>query len=59
MGNQQLERDWRKSSYSDTSGECVEVAGGATISVRDTKDRADVELTFTPDHWSAFTASLK
>jgi len=27
--------------------------------VRDTKDRAGAELTFTPDHWSAFTASLK
>jgi hypothetical protein len=59
MGNQQLDRDWRKSSHSGTNGDCVEVAGGAAISVRDTKDRASAELTFTPDHWSAFTASLK
>jgi Domain of unknown function (DUF397) len=38
MGNQQVERDWRKSSFSNTNGDCVEVAGSAMISVRDTGD---------------------
>jgi len=38
MGNQQLDRDWRKSSFSGTTGNCVEVASGAVISVRDTGD---------------------
>ena len=60
MGNQhQLARDWRKSSFSNTNGNCVEVADGAAISVRDTKDRAGAELTFTAVGWSAFTASLR
>ena len=37
MGNQhQLARDWRKSSFSNTNGNCVEVASGAVNSPRDT-----------------------
>ncbi len=38
MGNEQLERDWRTSSFSNTSGNCVEVASGVASSPRDTDD---------------------
>ncbi len=50
---------WRKSSYSGTSGNCVEVtmvAGG--YAVRDLKDPATV-LTLTSAGWSAFCAGVR
>lgn len=54
MGN------WRKSSYSDgNGGDCVEVASGEVIAVRDSKLRDGVTLTFTADAWAQFTASLR
>jgi len=53
--------DWRKSSYSGTSGgDCVEVGGAArAVVVRDTKDRDGRALAFSADAWASFTASLK
>jgi hypothetical protein len=52
--------DWRKASYSNGSGQCVETASKAgTIAVRDTTDRAGGTLSFSADAWAAFTASLK
>jgi hypothetical protein len=53
--------DWRKSTYSNGSGECVEV-GHATgrIAVRDTKDCGNGPvLRLTPGDWARFTASVK
>jgi hypothetical protein len=49
---------WRKSSYSsDEGGNCVEVAAHpAAVHVRDSKDPAVGDLTFTPAAWSAFAA---
>lgn len=52
---------WRKASYSNTQGACVEVghaAGG--VLVRDTKDtgRGPV-LKIAPRAWRTFTATLK
>jgi hypothetical protein len=32
MGYQQLGRDWRKSSFSNTNGACIEVASGTSMS---------------------------
>jgi uncharacterized protein DUF397 len=50
---------WRKSSFSATQGNCVEVAPApAEIRVRDTKDRASGSLTFTATPWRAFLATL-
>jgi hypothetical protein len=46
---------WRKSSYSGSEGECVEVArvpGAAAI--RDTKDRDGGTLAFPQAAWQAF-----
>lgn len=51
---------WRKSSYSATQDECVEVAITSTaIGVRDTKDRNGGTLVFDNTTWSAFLTHLK
>ena len=51
---------WRKSSYSDNGGECVEVAGdGDRVLVRDTKqDRTGPVLRFAPEAWRRFTGRV-
>lgn len=44
--------DWRKSSFSSTNGSCVELAtDGATVFVRDTKDRDAGTLALTAESW--------
>ncbi|TWP43982.1 DUF397 domain-containing protein [Lentzea tibetensis] len=50
---------WRKSSYSDTSGEgdCVEVAFTQVVRVRDSKNTAGPQLAFSPTAWRAFVRS--
>ncbi|MCK9871691.1 DUF397 domain-containing protein [Nocardiopsis dassonvillei] len=52
--------NFRKSSYSQpTGGNCVEVAeteGGAAM--RDTKNRAQGHLMFTPTEWAAFMSTM-
>ena len=52
--------DFRVSSYC-SFGNCVEVgrSPGGTVVVRDTKDRAQVALTFTDEEWVAFVAGVK
>jgi Domain of unknown function (DUF397) len=52
--------EWRKSSYSFSNGNCVEVGRDQLIFVRDTQqDGAGPVLAFPPGAWTAFTASLK
>jgi hypothetical protein len=53
--------DWRKSSRSNGSGQCVETASadGAVVAVRDTKDRDGVILTITAEAWTRFADGLK
>jgi hypothetical protein len=54
MGN------WRTSSYSSgDGGQCVEVASGDRIKVRDTTDRVGPMLTFTAGAWRTFTADVR
>jgi hypothetical protein len=51
---------WRKSSYSGSSGDCVEVtqlSGGAAV--RDSKDQPGPALKFTADEWRAFISDIK
>ena len=52
---------WRKSTYSNNGGSCVEVALGARdlVAVRDSKDPDGPELAFTPHAWRAFAAQVK
>ncbi|QIS18677.1 DUF397 domain-containing protein [Nocardia terpenica] len=52
---------WFKSSYSSTSGDCVEVAflSPDTIGVRDSKNPTGPALTFTAAEWDSFTATLR
>jgi hypothetical protein len=51
---------WRKSTYSNASSNCVEVAGQpGTVAVRDTKDPHGPALAFSPAGWRAFTRHVK
>ncbi len=55
-----MSSDWRTSSYTGGTGNCVEVADtGRAIMIRDTKDLGGVMLTIPADAWQQFTASLK
>ncbi|WP_084514603.1 DUF397 domain-containing protein [Nocardia acidivorans] len=52
---------WFKSSFSQPSGECVEVAlvgrGASHVGVRDSKSPSGPALIFTGEQWDRFLAS--
>lgn len=51
---------WRKSSYSNSTANCVEVAfGGPAVAVRDSKNTAIPALTFPASAWAAFLRDLR
>lgn len=50
---------FRKSTYSSDSWNCVEVALGPRVLVRDSKDLDGPVLTFTPGAWVEFVAGIK
>jgi hypothetical protein len=52
---------WRKSTRSNGSGACVEVAGNLTgiVAIRDSKDPEGPALTVAPAEWSAFTTAIR
>jgi hypothetical protein len=51
---------WKKSSYSNGGGNCVEVGHvPGLVGVRDTKDREGGTLTVSTAAWSAFLAGVK
>ncbi|MDQ2883268.1 MAG: DUF397 domain-containing protein [Actinomycetota bacterium] len=52
---------WRKSTFSNSQGACVEVADlpGGGRGVRDSKNPAGAVLMFTGPEWSAFTAGVR
>jgi hypothetical protein len=51
---------WRKATYSNGSGNCVEVGRlPGNVAVRDTTDRDGAVLRFSAGAWCAFAAELK
>ncbi|WP_228718286.1 DUF397 domain-containing protein [Kitasatospora acidiphila] len=52
---------WRKSSYSQQGGNCVEVADGlpGVMPVRDSKDPEGGVLMIQADAWQAFVGAVK
>lgn len=52
---------WRKSSYSNSQGACIEVAELSNRHrwVRDSKDPAGPALRITAAQWSAFTVGVR
>jgi Domain of unknown function (DUF397) len=54
-------RNWIKSSYSMTNGNCIEVAGLSRelIGVRDSKDPAGPVLGFGAAEWGAFVGHVR
>ncbi|MEV0390988.1 DUF397 domain-containing protein [Nonomuraea sp. NPDC050643] len=52
---------WFKSTYSNTNGNCVEVASLAsgTVGVRDSKDPQSPVLEFSFDEWAQLLTSIK
>jgi uncharacterized protein DUF397 len=51
---------WRKASYSNSSGSCVEVGVSATsVLVRDTANRSGVTLALPAPAWLALLAAVR
>jgi Domain of unknown function (DUF397) len=50
---------WRKSSYSGYTNECIEVAGGGGIWVRDSKNPGGTKLSFAQEQWDAFLSEVR
>jgi hypothetical protein len=54
------EAKWRKSSLSNSQGNCVEIAHVDNhIAVRDSKNSQGPVLVFTPDEWKAFVGGVR
>ena len=53
------ELTWRASSFSGSEANCVEVAAGDDVLVRDTKDRSGAVLRFPPAAWRRFAGQVK
>lgn len=53
--------EWKKSSLSGSTGNCVEVARNrpGIVAVRDSKDSHGPNLIFTPAEWDAFAAGVR
>jgi hypothetical protein len=50
---------WRKSSFSGSQANCVEVAAHDRVLVRDTKNRSGKVLRFTPAAWRRFADQVR
>ena len=52
--------EWRKSSHSNPSGNCVETAllPSGWVAIRDSKSPGGPVLVFTPSQWAAFLRTV-
>lgn len=50
---------WRKSSYSNPNNQCVEIAVGVKVGLRDSKNPDGPVLTFAPERWADFLRDCK
>jgi len=52
---------WRKSSYSNSQANCVEIAStrSGKIAVRDSKDPDGRTLSISPDEWQTFITKIR
>ncbi|GAA1439062.1 DUF397 domain-containing protein [Nocardiopsis tropica] len=50
---------WHKSSYSGARGDCVEVAEGVTVRVRDTQNRPLGYLAIPANEWNSLVSTLR
>jgi hypothetical protein len=52
---------WFKSSFSESNGQCVEIAhlNDGTVGMRDSKNPTGPALTFTPGAWDTFLSATK
>ena len=61
MNHGDVTNSWRKSSYSNTGANCVEVARthSGKVTVRDSKDPDGRPLSFSPDEWQTFITKIQ
>ncbi|MEV7598963.1 DUF397 domain-containing protein [Kitasatospora sp. NPDC089797] len=50
---------WRKSTYSNGGGGCIEVDDARPGKVRDSKDPGGPVLIFPPEAWKSFVAAVR
>ncbi|MGV9412514.1 DUF397 domain-containing protein [Nocardia sp. NPDC003693] len=60
MNTDLSEAHWFKSTYSESGGQCVEVAflAAEAVGVRDSKNPSAGVLIFSSTQWAAFTTAL-
>jgi hypothetical protein len=56
-----MSNEWRKSSYSGPTGNCIEARASAPghVAIRDSKDKAGPRLTVNDRAWDAFIRGIK
>jgi len=61
MNHDDVTTPWRKSSYSNTGANCVEVARtrSGMVAVRDSKNPGGGALSFSLDQWKTFIARVQ
>lgn len=61
MNHDDVITPWRKSSYSNSQANCIEVARtrSGKVAVRDSRNLGNGALSFGPDEWQTFVLSLQ
>jgi hypothetical protein len=61
MNHDDVTTPWRKSSYSNSGANCVEIAStrSGKIAVRDSRNPGDRALSFSPAEWQTFVTKVQ